>query len=261
MKSTTSRSLAPLASCSRIWFLRSTASGAFESASVWFWHTRQRSSSARALTRFSSSGFCAYTPAASIASMKITILAAAIQLLHQRLELLLRDLRRERPDVLVADDALAIDDVGLGHAVDAVVDRDLARGVVNRELVGIAVASKPGQRILAGILVVKADYGDSFGQLGDHRMLDQARRAPRCPHVEQPDFSEHLLLREGRGGLVEPRQLEVRRRSSDQWRGHFAGVQAQADREQHDQGDESDRQPNLAHAATSARRRSGNATR
>src|SRR5688572_6660008 len=219
MKSTTSRSLAPLASCSRIWFRRSTASGAFESASVWFWQTRQRSSSASALTRFSSSGFCAQTPAASIASMKTTILAAAIQLLHERRQLPLRDFRREGPDVLVADDALAIDDVGLRDAVHAIVDRDLARGGVHRELVGIAIAGEPGQRILAGILVVESDDGDSLGQLGDHGMLDQTRRAPRRPHVEQPDFSQHVLLGESRRRLVEPRQFEVRRRLADQWRG------------------------------------------
>src|SRR5918992_2179751 len=227
MKSTTSRSLAPFASCSRIWFFRSTASGALESASVWFWHTRQRSSSARALTRFSSSGLCAQTPPASIASMKIALLAEAIQFLHERCKLLLGDFRRERSDVLVADDALAIDDVGLGHAVDAVVDRDLARGVVHRELVGIAVAREPRQRILARVLVIEPDHRDGLGQLGDHGMLDQAWRAPRRPYVEQPDFSEHVLLREARRGLVEPRQLEVRRRLAHQWRGHLAGIQTQ----------------------------------
>jgi hypothetical protein len=34
----------------RIWLRRSTASGAFESAIVWFWQTRQRSSSASAFS-------------------------------------------------------------------------------------------------------------------------------------------------------------------------------------------------------------------
>src|ERR1041384_4135766 len=56
MKSTTSPSLLPAISCSRIWRRRSTASSAFDSASDWFWHTRQRSSCDSAATRFSRSG-------------------------------------------------------------------------------------------------------------------------------------------------------------------------------------------------------------
>src|SRR5919106_5404694 len=127
MNSRTSRSLAPLPSCSRIWFLRSTASGALESARVWFWQTRQRSSSASAVTRFSRSGFCAASGNAQAHHRRRT-LTAAIQLLHQRLELLLRHLGRERADVLVADHAFAIDDVGFGNAVHAVIDRDPAGG-------------------------------------------------------------------------------------------------------------------------------------
>src|SRR5687767_7747429 len=127
MKSITSRSLAPALSCSRIWFLRSTASGAFESASVWFWQTRQRSSFASAAVRFSMSG--SWPNAAKASKLKSkNHLATALQLLHQWPHLLLRDLGGERPDVLVADYAALIDDVGLGHAVDAVVDRDAAGG-------------------------------------------------------------------------------------------------------------------------------------
>src|SRR5687767_6444271 len=145
MNSRTSRSLAPLASCSRIWLRRSTASGALESASVWFWQTRQRSSSARAATRFSSKGSCPAATAAQSRVIKTRNLAT--ELLHQRHELLLGHLRGERPDVLVADHALAIDDVGFRHAVHAIVDGDAPGGVVHRELVGIAVARKPRKRV------------------------------------------------------------------------------------------------------------------
>src|SRR5688572_5822544 len=120
MNSRTSRSFAPPASCSRICLRRSTASGALESASVWFWHTRQRSSSASAAVRLSRSVFCPQAEPQRMIQTKAIALATA-QLLDQRQELFLRHLRRERPDVLVADDALAVDDVGLGHAVDAVV--------------------------------------------------------------------------------------------------------------------------------------------
>src|SRR5512138_2200994 len=100
MNSTTSLSLLPEASCSRIWFLRSTASGALESASVWFWHTRQRNSLARLATRRSSSVLC---PSAALAHSAATIrqtLPTGRELLHQRPDLLLRDLGGERADVL-----------------------------------------------------------------------------------------------------------------------------------------------------------------
>src|SRR6185503_15787003 len=127
MKSVTSRSLFPALSCSRIWSRRSTASGALESASVWFWHTRQRSSCARFATRLSRLGStCANTGREKARTSNS--LATLRQLLDERTQLLLRVLRRERSDVLVADDALAVDDVGLGHAVHAVVDADAAGG-------------------------------------------------------------------------------------------------------------------------------------
>src|SRR5688500_9491832 len=248
MNSRTSPSLAPLASCSRIWFLRSTASGAFDSASVWFWHTRQRSSSASAVTRLSRLS----APNAGKLTMhkKSTNLATA-QLLNQRPDLLLRHLGRERADVLVADHALAVDDVRFGHAVDAVVDRDAAGGVVHRELVGIAVAREPRQGVLARVLVVQADDRHALGELAHHRVLDQARRAPRRPHVEHPHLAQHLLLREGLRRLVEPRQLEGRRRLADERRGHLARIELEADRQQCEQRDEAERQPQLLHAVTS----------
>src|SRR5215470_6049500 len=102
MKSITSRSLLPALSCSRIWL---------------------RSSCARLATRFSSAAFSC-EKAGKARKSTTRSLATLRQLLDQRAHLLLDDLRRERPDALVADDALAVDHVGLGHAVDAVVDRD-----------------------------------------------------------------------------------------------------------------------------------------
>src|SRR6185436_10583589 len=121
MKSITSRSLFPALSCSRIWFRKSTARSALESARVWFWHTRQRSSCARLVTRRSRPGSsCANAGRARKRTTASSSLATARQLLDQGPQLL-RDLRRERPDVLVADDAFAVDHVRLGHAVHAVV--------------------------------------------------------------------------------------------------------------------------------------------
>src|SRR5512134_2579126 len=122
MNSRTSPSLAPLASCSRIWLRRSTASGAFDSASDWFWQTRHRSSCARPATRFSSAGSsaaargpggavcCAQASGASTASARAAtrrvapLLAPTRELLDQRLDLLRLHVRGERTDVLEADD-------------------------------------------------------------------------------------------------------------------------------------------------------------
>src|SRR5512134_3262584 len=137
MNSRTSPSLAPLASCSRIWLRRSTASGAFDSASDWFWQTRHRSSCARPATRFSSAWFsaaggadgagcCAQASGASTASARaatrrVAPLAPTRELLEQRLDLLRLHFRGERADVLEADDAIGVDDVGFRHAVHAVI--------------------------------------------------------------------------------------------------------------------------------------------
>src|SRR3954452_10816985 len=155
MKSITSRSVFPALSCSRIWLRRSCASGALESARVWFWHTRQRSSCASEVTRRSRPGSsCPSTWKGRATRRKSDkTLATLRQFLDERAQLLLRDLRRERSDVLVADDAVAVDHVGLGHAVHAVVDGDAAGRVEDRDLERIAVALEPGQRVLARILV------------------------------------------------------------------------------------------------------------
>src|SRR5882672_2843523 len=130
MKSMICESLLPCRICSRTWFLRSSASGAFESAMVWFWHTRQRSSAESVRTLCSSAGSaaagaasfaCAHGGAASSRSARILTTA---ELLHQGQHLALDDLVGERADALVADDAALVDHVGLGHAVDAVIDTD-----------------------------------------------------------------------------------------------------------------------------------------
>src|ERR1051325_7882244 len=235
MKSITSRSLLPALSCSRIWLRRSWASAALESAIVWFWHTRQRSSCASAVTRRSRAGSsCPLAWNARTTRRESNkSLATFRQLLDERAQLLLRDLRRERPDALVADDSLAVDHVGLGHAVDAVVDGDAARRVEGDDLEGIAVPLEPRQGVLARILVVQAHHrGDSRArELAHHRMLDEARRAPRRPHVQHPHRAEHVLLREPLVGLLQERQLDRGRRLADERRRPRARVEPQTDGE------------------------------
>src|SRR5687768_3458996 len=252
MNSRMSCSLLPAASWLRISLRRSTASGALESASVWFWHTRQRSSWARSLVLFSSNGSSAATALENSTRNKSRCLTTAVELLHQRHDLLPGGLGRERADVLVADHALAVDDVGFGHAVHAVVDADAAGGVEYRELVRVAVALEPGQRVLARVLVVQPDHRRDARarELADHRVLDQAGRAPRGPDVEDPHAAQHVFVRERLLRRVEPRQLEARRGLADERRGHFARIERQADREQRDQRDKNSDDPVHPHAAT-----------
>src|SRR3954469_14170778 len=103
MKSRTSRSLAPRASCSRMVLRRSTASSAFESASVWFWHTRQRSSCATSRTLFSRIGSSAARTAEQASTRQTNSALFTLQLRDQRQHLALQDLRRDRADLLEAD--------------------------------------------------------------------------------------------------------------------------------------------------------------
>src|SRR6185436_7493013 len=111
-----SASLLPWRSISRVSRRRSTARPAFESAIVWFWHTRQRSSAVMRVMRASSAGSAASgaaslatTCAAQSASSSATIAldnVSGIELLQQRLDLGRDHVGRQRADVLQADDAV-----------------------------------------------------------------------------------------------------------------------------------------------------------
>src|SRR4051812_43562900 len=197
MKSSTSRSLLPLPSCSRIWRRRSTARSALESASVWFWHTRQRSSDESAITRRSRSVSWEKTVPVK-ARMRSKLQTSSLftrKLADQRQDSLRENLARPRADLLVANEAALVDHIGLGHAVNAVIDANAPFRVDYREAVRIAVGGEPAQTVLALVLVVQAveRHRAGFGKLEENRMLVAARHAPRCPHVEQPDAAQPLL--------------------------------------------------------------------
>src|SRR5260221_14428751 len=162
---------------------------------VWFWHTRQRSSEASVMTLCSSAGSAA-AGAASFASAHGTVAASSrnardlstAELLNQRQQLFLDDLRCERADAFVADDPELVDHVGLGHAVDAVVDADLAVEVVDREAVGIAHAFQPRQAGPAPVLVVRPVEGPRPARCEGEgpRMLPAPRAAPAGPGSRHP---------------------------------------------------------------------------
>src|SRR6478752_10213753 len=197
MKSSTSRSLLPSFSCSRIWRRRSTARSAFDSAIDWFWQTRQRSSAAIAATRWSRSGWLSARPRparnGTTSSTQNNLFTGKLP--DQRQDFLREDLARHRADLLVADDAALVDHVGLRHAVDAVVDADASLRVDYGEVVGIAVRGEPAQPILAPVLVVQSidGHGARLRQLEQHRMLLPAGHAPRRPDIQQPHAAQALL--------------------------------------------------------------------
>src|SRR5712671_1528466 len=145
-----SRSLAPACIFSRIWLRRSMARGALESASVWFWHTRQRSSDSSAIARASRLAAAAArsfsTPCAAAASakpMRRTISLCTVQRLHHRYDFLFHDLGREHADALVANHTVLVDHVGLGYAVDTVIDSDAPFRIMDRCVIGIAEPLEP----------------------------------------------------------------------------------------------------------------------
>src|SRR5262245_9683172 len=178
MKSSTSRSVLPSRSSSRMRFFRSTASAACESARVWFWHTRQRSSSASVMTRFSSKGSSTTGEAEmarELARMRQTRKAKlrTLQLLHERQDAIAHDIGREDADALVADHALLVDDEGFRHAIDAVIHAEPAVAVVKRQGEGVAEARQPGEGLAALVLVVEAHdrRGAAAREGSERRML------------------------------------------------------------------------------------------
>src|SRR2546426_9435378 len=237
MKSTTSRSLAPRASCARIWLRRSTARPAFDSASDWFWHTRQRSSAARSMARLSSAESSALATETARNSAKALL---AIEFIQQGDELVAHQLAGDRADALVADHAALVDDVGLRHAVHAVVDADPAVEIEGRQPVRIAEALQPAERIVGLVLVIEPVQRrrGALRELDQHRMLVAAGDAPRGPYVEDPHPALQVLLGKRLVGLLQHRQLEVRRRLADQRRRDFPRVKPQAHSQQNDQGEE-----------------------
>src|SRR3972149_3316548 len=188
--------LMPCPIFSRIWFFRSIASGAFESAMVWFWHTRQRRSCASVVTRFSSADSVVKDSAARAVPPNVYIainatrmrLRIAVQFSHQGENLVAHNLGSDHADALVADDAFLVDQKRLRHAVDAVIDPDATVVVVRGESVGNSELGKPPQAVLALVLVVEPDERHHLGagQFDQHRMLLAAGPAPGRPDVEQP---------------------------------------------------------------------------
>src|SRR5215468_9780441 len=106
----------------------------------------------------------------------------------------LERLGRDRPDVSVGDAARAIDDEGLGHAVDTPLDGGPAVAVRADGDKRIAVAAEEAPRGCRLILVIDAEHAHAGLLLEPHQngMLFNAWDAPRSPEVDDGD----LALRE-----------------------------------------------------------------
>src|SRR5262249_8901940 len=215
------------------------------------WHTRQRSSSASAMTRFSSIGSSDTGEPEKTEKVvnkeKRKASLRTLQFLHERQDALAHDLRRQDADALVADHASAVDDEGFGHAVDAVVHAEASLAVMQRERVGIAEAPEPGKRLLGLVLVVEADHGcrARAGERGERGVLLPARNAPRSPHVEDPHFAGEGLRGHALVGRAERRQLERRRAPADERRWQLARVEREPHAEERG-GDAEERERNEA---------------
>src|SRR3990167_1745500 len=222
----------PRRSISRTWFFRSIARPALESAMVWFWQTRHRSSAVIRTIRASSSGsaaagaasWAATTPAASANTRAMIHLA--IELPHQRFNLVPDHLGCQRPNVFETDHALAVHHEGFWHAINAPVDPDPAVLVEQRDGVRVAVARQPAQARHALVLVVQTVDRLHLlaGEFDQQRVLRLTGHTPRRPHVQHPDLAHQVVTPDGAVGIIEPGELESGRGLVDQRGRHFLGV-------------------------------------
>ena len=117
----------------------------------------------------------------------------------------------------------------------------------------VAGQPKPGQRVLAFVLVVQAVDGHhaGLGELHEHRVLVAAGFTPRSPDVEHPHPAQQILPAQGLAGVGQQRQVEGRGGFADERRGHLARVAVQADGQEDRQRQKKDqRQQKTLHAAT-----------
>src|SRR5690348_5996695 len=96
-------------------------------------------------------------------------------------------LLQDRRPYVQADDAVAVDQEGLGHARQAPIDRDRAVEIVTHLPERIAEAVEPGARLLGLVLPGNADQGDAvlLRQALEQRLLGEAGRAPAREEVHQ----------------------------------------------------------------------------
>lgn len=109
-----------------------------------------------------------------------------------------------RADVLVADNAVAVEHEGLGNAVNAPVDCREAFEIVGDLGVGITQVAQPLQGVVEPVLVVLAVYRDFTRVLQFHEqgMFQAAGRTPAGEHVVQRDPACERFLGKAFFGVV-----------------------------------------------------------
>src|SRR5882762_7446989 len=95
-------------------------------------------------------------PALPAPTTELQSSASSLQLPRQRQDLLLEHFWRHRSDVLEADNPVLVNDVGFGHAVNAVVNAHATIGIHDRKCVWVAVPGQPFQCVVTAILVIQA---------------------------------------------------------------------------------------------------------
>ena len=240
--------LRPAAACCGSACAGPPPASACDAASVSFWHTRQRSSSAIASTRASSAGSrgqrlrprwrarrrsmpgrAARQGRRSASSARDACVMPSSLLTSGRI-VVAQHLGRHRADQLVADHAGLVDHEGLGHAVDAVVDADQAVGVGQRRDVRVA-EPRPASRSASAALVLVVEAVDRH-----HAAASRGRPAAGCSsrqaaHHEAQTLSSQTWPRRSCGdsravGRAQQRQAEGRRGLADQRRRQLRAASA-----------------------------------
>ena len=131
-----------------------------------------------------------------------------------------------------------VDDKGFGHAINAVVNAHAAIGIHQRGSVGVAHLRQQTRGGAALVFVVQAVKRRQFApcQLHQKWVLLTTRHTPRGPDIEHPHLAAQVFGLERAASVIQLAQRKGGRRSADERRRHFAGVQVQAFEQKRSQG-------------------------
>src|SRR5712692_11523918 len=123
---------------------------------------------------------------------------SSADLLEARQQLALDAVAVERSDMAVADVAGAVDEVGLGHAVEAEIDADAAVLIEPDAAVGIAELGEEARRLLRLVLVGDAEERHVLllGEAHQQRVLGAARHAPRGEKIDDRGMTAERCARQ-----------------------------------------------------------------
>src|SRR5687768_18622824 len=102
--------------------------------------------------------------------MEIKASDSSLQFLHQRQNFRLKCFYCYRPDLLVSDYSILVDDIGFRHAVDAILDACPAFRITDAYRVRVSELPQPLQSQVALVFIVEAVDGHDarLGQLNQY---------------------------------------------------------------------------------------------